>query len=686
MRTGLVVFAVLTCVGCDDDRSAAPTDVGADTPETDGAEAVEPDVAIEAIAGVQVMMDFTRAATFYDAPFPDVSLFASGVADLDGFPNPRNVGLVRELLAIVDGRATGSSLTGGVFFRLTGPPPLELPSLYESVEDDSPVVLIDVDRDSDTLGQRYAIRTHFEEDGGPFGAENLLSVLPVQGVLLRPNTRYGVVVHRAPLDERGEEFGVSLAMAQLAAGVAPEGMAPETHAIYEEALDALDHVGIPRLSIAGLAVFETLDPTAEMHTALDQVLEGGAPQPNDAFTAGEVFEDYCVFHSTIDMPIFQGGTPPFTSRGGGWSWEEGRLVSQGVETANLVITLPRAPAPEDGYPLAVFIRTGGGGERPLVDRGVRAEAGGEAVTAGSGPAQEFAAVGFAGLSVDGPHGGLRNVTRGDEQFLMFNISNPLALRDNVRQSALEIALIAHSAAGISIDASSCPGLADDEVTFDTSRVALMGHSMGATIAPLTLAIEPTYGAAILSGSGGSWIENVMFKESPLEVRPIAEALLQYGRRDLHRHDPVLTLLQWAGEPADSQVYGRAIVHEPVAGEARHVLMLQGIVDTYILPPIANATSLSMGLDLAGASLDSTHPDLGHFEALADLLPLVLRSTIALPVEGNVDGETTAIVIQYPEGPVEDGHEVAFQTEAPKVQYRCFLQSWLGGVPTVCAAQ
>jgi hypothetical protein len=35
-----------------------------------------------------------------------------------------------------------------------------------------------------------------------------------------------------------------------------------------------------------------------------------------------------------------------------------------------------------------------------------------------------AAAGWGGLSIDGPHGGLRNVSNGDEQFLMFNVTNP----------------------------------------------------------------------------------------------------------------------------------------------------------------------------------------------------------------------------------------------------------------------
>ena len=38
---------------------------------------------------------------------------------------------------------------------------------------------------------------------------------------------------------------------------------------------------------------------------------------------------------------------------------------------------------------------------------------------------------------------------------------------------------------------------------------------------------------------------------------------------------------------------------------------------------------------------------------------------------------------YPRG-IEDAHEVVFQTEPPKYQYRCFLESFLNGVPRVPA--
>jgi hypothetical protein len=116
-------------------------------------------------------------------------------------------------------------------------------------------------------------------------------------------------------------------------------------------------------------------------------------------------------------------------------------------------------------------------------------------------------------------------------------------------------------------------------------------------------------------------------------------------------------------------------------------MFQGIVDTYILPSIAHASSLGMRLDLAGTPKEATVPELEQFLALPEVLPLVDRAVVALPARGNraVEGgaAVTAVVVQYYEDGIEDGHEVMYQLEPPKRQIRCFLQSLAAGeVPLV----
>jgi hypothetical protein len=213
----------------------------------------------------------------------------------------------------------------------------------------------------------------------------------------------------------------------------------------------------------------------------------------------------------------------------------------------------------------------------------------------------------------------------------------------------------------------------------------MGHSMGSWIAPLAAAVEPMFGAMILSGAGGSWIENILYKQEPTPPYPVVVALLHVD--PLNADHPMMTMAQWALEPADPQVYGASIIRDP-PGDPRHVLMVQGIVDDYILPRIANATSLSFGLDLAGPEIDTeSDPRLVNELPVGPLLPLDGRAAIGLPAASNVKlsggGVVTAVVTQHLEDGIEDGHEVLFQEDPPKHEYQCFLASWLAtGVPSV----
>lgn len=674
-------LVALALSACDDPESvvapAAPTASAAPT-------SAPP--APTAIAGVQAHMSY--GAGFFQAPFPgEHRRLADGRPDVSGFPDPDANKLLGRVLGILNNSVDGFGLTSGVFFSLTGAVnQANLPDLAGSIGTSAKVFLINVDPASPDLGKRHPVEAQFLADGGPFGAPNLLSLLPLQGLPLRPRTAYAAVVLRSLGDEAGQPLGVPLAMAELASGGRPAAMTAAAFQRYQGALTALAARGVAAPEVAALTVFVTGDPSRELGEFYDDLV--ARPLPTLApFEPREVFDDYCVYASEVAMPVYQAGAAPYDADGGGWARDaQGKPQVQREELARVVVTVPRRPMPAAGYPTVVFSRTGGGGDRPLVDRGRGLAHGGPALVAGSGPAQAFAQAGWGAISIDGPHGGLRNLTGGDEQFLMFNVTNPTALRDNVRQSAIELGLTARMLSTLTLDVSKCPGAGlDGQARHDDDNIALMGHSMGATIAPLALAAEPRFRAALLSGAGGSWIANVIDKKKPLAVRGFMEILLGVGSGwKLHTHDPALSLFQWAGEAADPPVFAAEIVDG--ARPAPHLLMMQGMVDHYILPSIANATSLSLGLDLGGEALDEQTPEVASFRPLRSLLPLSGRQAIALPASGNrptASGPAiTALVTQHREDGIEDGHEVVFQVPGPRMQYRCFLQSLATGTPSV----
>jgi hypothetical protein len=645
----------------------------------------------------EVRMTFDRAGQWLTAPFPSDDLKkVDGTIDVSAYPNPVKLGLIDQVTSLV-GEAHGFAQSAGVFFTLTGTlDPTKLPSLDASVTARSPVFLVSVDAKATDYLKRYPVNVSFAADGGPYGGTNLLSVVPLQGLPLRAGTTYAAVVLAALGDAKGLPLEVAKEMAELASGKTPAGMSRAAYTEYASAIEVLSKAGVSAKSIAGLAVFTTDTALAGFQKVKDDILSLPLPKPSAPWMLTDTFPTYCVYQSVIGMPDYQGGKPPYTNSGGAWTFDAaGKPVVQNIEPSTLYATVPRKAMPANGFPTTVFIRTGAGGNRPLVDRG-RADSmtymeGGQAVTPGTGPALYFANEGFAGLQVDGPLGGLRNPMNLNEDYLIFNVANLAEMRDSIRESGVELVLFARIAAALSIDASDCEGFSPPKMgapaKFDMTHAALMGHSMGSTISPLPFAFEPTYKSLILSGAGASWMANILYKELPLPVLPLVDLLIDYPKdKPLSMSDPMLNMIQWALEPGDPILYTDAILHDPLnAGTPRNVLMEQGIVDHYILPPIANGTSLSLGLDLAGTELDDTVSELKPFTPLGDLLSLSGRKRIGLPAQGNWSskaGQVTAIVIQHPSDGIEDGHEIVFQTDPPKHEYECFLKTSLDGIPKV----
>jgi hypothetical protein len=631
------------------------------------------------IDGTQLQMDFTRP-TFWDAPFPSDDRFTGAKIDLHGFDTHESAVLSQAVRLSLG--ADGFAVSGGIFFTATAS--LDggaLPQLAATQAATSPVQLIELQ--GPQPGRRYPLEVSYCETCSPFGAPRMLTLLPLQGVPLHEGGQYAAIVLRSLGDGAGKPLGVSESMAKLEGNLTPDGLSADVAAEYQKALNALQGFNVSTNDLAAMTVFTTGHPTAQLGIFRDAILGRPPPALNAPLARTDVFDDYCVYASTIDLPEYQAGMTPFSTEGGAWAVDDAGVPQvQHIETANVYVTIPRSAMPDGGYPVVYFINTGSGGERGLVDRGPQATNGGPAIDAGTGPALHFARAGYAGVSIDGPLEGPRNTSGMNEDFIIFNLTNFVAMRDNLRQSALELILHAQliGAGAYSPDVSDCPG-ATGPVRFDTAHLGVMGHSLGASILPLAAAWEPRYGAIILSGSGGSWIENLIYKQKPIAVKPFAELLLNETAGSLTAFDPAVTIAQWAGEPADSQLYGRRLITDLAPGAApRHVLMEQGIVDHYILPRIANVTSLSVGLDLAGTALDDD-PEYVDQQRVLDLLPLVSHGHLDYPVQGNVHG-TTAVVVQHHGDAIEDGHEVVFQTDPPKHQYRCFLASWLTGAPVV----
>ena len=446
--------------------------------------------------GTRVLADYALGDGFFAAPFPDdARLDESGHPLLSSFPNPTGSTFVDKMRELLQRDARGFSSTAGVFFSLDGPldPAVEA-DFTASLADDARVFLMDIDAASPDRGRRLPVRVHFAEDGGPFGAPNLLALVPLQGAPLRPLTRYAAVVTREVRDVKGARLAVTTSLRQIIRGETPDGMSASAFERHRSALEALAELGVSSSELAGLAVFTTDDPMRDLLAVRSAMLAAPLPKPVAAFAPKEVFDELCVYESQLELPEYQAGTPPFQEDGGEWEFAaDGTPIAHGEEQARIVVTMPRQSMPAAGFPVVIFSRTGGGGDRPLVDRGVQAGTRRTGARARHGPCAPVRARRLGRRE-------RRRPARRPAQHDRRRRAVPDVQRDatparcgttcdNLRPRSRSRPTCSTK---ISIDASalSRSRRGGAPAKLDSGTLALMGHSMGATIAPLSLAIEP----------------------------------------------------------------------------------------------------------------------------------------------------------------------------------------------------
>jgi hypothetical protein len=271
------------------------------------------------------------------------------------------------------------------------------------------------------------------------------------------------------------------------------------------------------------------------------------------------------------------------------------------------------------------------------------------------------------LSISEPlHRTRRGYRVGQEAVLMFNFFNPLAGRDNWRQSALEkVQLVSFLRSTEIVD-----DAGGNAVRFNPEQVGYFGHSQGGIVGALLLGVETRLNAAFLSGAGAGFGPSLMEKTDPIDIASVIRVVASLPEDEpLDVFHPIASLLQAFADSADPINYGRTWREQ--TGPVPHLIVTAGLLDTFTPPRQHSALAGAFGLPLAEPVAD---PYL-----VVDLLGL--SATNAL-VEGNletVDGAPlTGAVLQYP----DHGHFAVFEDDGARNALREFFRTAQDGVPRV----
>ncbi|MCK6549647.1 hypothetical protein L6R52_27675, partial [Myxococcota bacterium] len=162
----------------------------------------------EELGAFRVYFELPRAGVpldeFYRQPFPSDVRRVDGRLDLAGHPSPGAVAGVDFTRLYLDAIAADSD-----GFGLSQPVILQLSDLADrrtitSSTADPTIRLVNIDPMSPEQGDEVPIQLSYEEERGLFTCTNALAVAPIDGIALRPNTTYALLVDARVTSIRGE--------------------------------------------------------------------------------------------------------------------------------------------------------------------------------------------------------------------------------------------------------------------------------------------------------------------------------------------------------------------------------------------------------------------------------------------------------------------------------------------------
>lgn len=615
-------------------------------------------------------------ATFWNLPLPsDLRLAASGAPDLTGFPNPRNVPILTNLVSVTEERR-GWPVMPAAYIRFTGQVPERSIADVIAPTTDAPALLIDIDDSSPERGTRFPIvAATLVADG--YVAEGLVAFAPRPGIVLRAGTRYAYVVRQA----FAPGFSAPAAFTDLAAGRTPEGARGAAAATsYASLWPTLTTLDIPKEDVLIAAVFTTGDEVARVRARSEAIRAATTPTvENLVLVNGATHDGFCRLAGTITMPQFQKGDQPFDSDGRFVLDSNDVPIKQGDQSIPVTITLPKSAMPAAGWPLYQFFHGSGGVSTALVDRGPSPTSA-DVPELGKGPGYVVAKRGIAAVAAALPANPER--VPGASDYAYININNLGAFPFTFQQGVIEQRLLTDAMVTLQIPqavVAACGIAAPTGAVhkFDATKLVAGGQSMGGMYTNLIGAVEPRFGALVPTGAGGFW--NLMALETPIVpgLRNLLGTALGVDDAQLSFAHPAMQPMALGWEIAEPLAYMARLARRPLPGiPARHIYEPAGMGDEFFPIAIYDLAALAYGNQQAGPEVWPSMQQALAVDGLAGL--------VSYPVIANKDGKTR-VVVQFAGDGIIDEHQIYRQLDGVKHQYSCFFASYFrDGVPKVPA--
>ena len=616
-------------------------------------------------AGVLPFAD-PNGSSMYDFPFPsDHLLTDEGYMNLDGFPNPMPSSLIRDFVAYGNSHYKGWGTDSALYVRFSDAlDPDALPSPWDSREDSSPVLLINIDPASPEYGQRTPLQVGVNlEAGDDYFPPNTLATAPHPGFPLMPATTYALVVTTGLKAADGSNVGAPDIMKRLVMGVdSDNGDLADLLDIYQPLRDfmAAGKAPFTACDVAAATVFTTMDPMEDLRKIRTYINEKMTlPQIiNVERNEEQEYHDYYAFDGIYTSPNFQKGDVPYNEDNtGGFRWDaNGNPIVQRIERLRFRVVVPSdMEMPAEGWPIVMYAH-GTYGDFETFARNSKMM-----------PANILTKKGLAVIGIDQPmHGARKEGKNFDEGFVSFNFTNPEAGAHAFRQSAIDTLVLtrAFKESFLSIPADVSPTGA--EIRFDPAKVLFLGHSHGGISGSLVMGLEDQISAAVLSGAGGLLAKTILLRKDYFNFEELIKLMLGIDEeKTLTLLHPAIALIQSMVEVTDPINYAPFYVTHNPTGHGNHMVYTTGFWDE-ATPHETNEALMTAArfpiMEPAGWSIEGM-----------DLRGMEIQSAPASNNCTGPDGQpVTCGVHQYNSDEASHTHYVIFRDENAAEMYGNFL--------------